>query len=390
MRENVNLNSFLKYYPQFKEERISGRYIARPHILALLEDLKSKAEVEEVGRSFLDVPIESVKIGMGPIKILGWSQMHGNESTTTKGLFDILNLLTRKATGAVVEELLQKCTFLFIPILNPDGAARYTRENVNKIDLNRDAHNRQEPESRVLRKVYEDFKPHFCLNLHDQRTIFGTGEDRKPATLSFLAPAMDAEKSVPPHRLKAMQVIAAMNEQLQREIPGQVGRYGDDFNINCTGDTFQSLQVPTILFEAGHYPNDYLREETRKYFAFALFVALNAIATGAYSNFSKKDYDAIPENRKNYYDVILRNARVDGEEKDMALQFREKMVSGEIHFEPVVQSIQRNIEMFGHREIDCEGEEVQDAGGKSLSENDIVESILLKNGKLSIKSQDMS
>jgi murein tripeptide amidase MpaA len=30
-------------------------------------------------------------------------------------------------------------TFYCIPMLNPDGAALYTRENANKVDLNRDS-----------------------------------------------------------------------------------------------------------------------------------------------------------------------------------------------------------------------------------------------------------
>lgn len=315
--------------------------------------------------------------------------MHGNEATTTKGLFDLFSLFREYSEADEVKELFQKCTFLFIPMLNPDGAARYTRENVNKIDLNRDAHDLKESESKVLRKAFEDFQPDWCLNLHDQRTIFGAGEEKKPATLSFLAPAMDEEKSVPAHRLKAMQLIAAMNEELQHVIPGQIGRYGDDFNINCTGDTFQSLEVPTVLFEAGHYPADYLREETRKFFAFALFAALKSISSEDYKNFSQKDYEAIPENRKSFYDVILRDAAIDGKVVDVAIQFQEKMISGEIHFLPQVSLIRENIDSFGHREISCEGEEVRGVGGEVLSENDIVELIVLKNEKLSIKSQNI-
>lgn len=389
MSESINVNDFLNRYPDFKETRLSGRYISHPEIEPLLKDLCSLCKVEEVGLSFLDVPIESIQLGTGPLKIFGWSQMHGNESTTTKGLFDLLNLFTRHSKEKGVKELLEKCSFLFLPMLNPDGAARYTRENVNNIDLNRDANDRHEPESKVLRKVFEDFQPHYCLNLHDQRTIFSAGKHKNPATLSFLAPAMDEQKSVPEHRLKAMQLICAMNKELQQVIPGQVGRYGDDFNINCTGDTFQSLQVPTILFEAGHFPNDYLREETRKYFAFALFVALTAIVEDNASGFTKEDYEEIPENRKGFYDVILRNAKIDGEVEDVAIQFREKMLSGQIHFVPVVQLRQPNISCYGHREIECDAGEVRPVEGKSLNENDIVESILLKNEKLSIKSQDI-
>jgi murein tripeptide amidase MpaA len=36
------------------------------------------------------------------------------------------------------EKILDAFTFYCIPMLNPDGAA-YTRENANKVDLNRDS-----------------------------------------------------------------------------------------------------------------------------------------------------------------------------------------------------------------------------------------------------------
>ncbi|WP_246054392.1 M14 family metallopeptidase [Antarcticibacterium flavum] len=62
-------------------------------------------------------------------------------------------------------------------MLNPDGARAYTRVNSRGVDLNRDAHNREEEESKVLRKVYNEFKPHYCFNLHDQRTIFSAGQN---------------------------------------------------------------------------------------------------------------------------------------------------------------------------------------------------------------------
>ena len=65
-----------------------------------------------------------------------------------------------------------------------------------------------------------------------------------------------------------MEVIAVMNDALQNIIPNQVGVYDDAFNLNCVGDTFQSENVPTILFEAGHYANDYAREKTRSLFIF--------------------------------------------------------------------------------------------------------------------------
>jgi hypothetical protein len=134
--------------------------------------------------------------------------------------------------------------------------------------------------ARSLRDAYEDFKPHYCFNLHDQRTIFSAGANPLPATISFLTPAMNEERSITPAREASMRVIVAMNKSLQPHLPGMVGRYSDAYNINCTGDTFQTLGVPTILFEAGHYYNDYHREKVREFMFLAIFTGIRAIATG--------------------------------------------------------------------------------------------------------------
>ena len=63
---------------------------------------------------------------------------------------------------------------------------------------------------------------------------------------------------------------------------------------------------PTILFEAGHYPDDYHREKTRKYVAMAMMEALQYIATNKVTGAHYEDYFSIPENAKCFFDVILR------------------------------------------------------------------------------------
>ncbi|MFD2518699.1 M14 family metallopeptidase [Salinimicrobium flavum] len=387
MSSNTIFDSFLESYSTFKEDTISGRYLNYVKLKPFLNKAEFFKTRNEIGKSFLNVPIENIRLGKGPVKIMGWSQMHGNESTTTKALLDLLNFLVSEDPEAV--NILEKCTLLFIPMLNPDGAARYTRENVNGVDLNRDAFERKELESRVLRDCFEDFKPDFCLNLHDQRTIYSAGDDPKTATLSFLAPAMDEDRTINEVRVEAMQVIAAMNEVLQMYLPHQLGRYDDAFNINCTGDTFQQLGVPTILFEAGHFPKDYLREETRKFVALAMFSALRSISERDFERFTVSNYLEIPENRKNFFDIILRNAISEGEPLDIAIQYEEKVKAGEIHFEPVLKTKAPSLSYFGHLEIECNGQEVRSVTGKILNENDIVHDILLNGEKLSIKSQDI-
>jgi murein tripeptide amidase MpaA len=93
--------------------------------------------------------------------------MHGNESTTTKALLDLLLFLNSGTKEAQV--FLSHFTLLCFPILNPDGALAYTRENANGIDLNRDAQNLSQPESQILRKAFDDFQPDYCFNLQEIR-----------------------------------------------------------------------------------------------------------------------------------------------------------------------------------------------------------------------------
>lgn len=384
-----NSNSFFETYDNFRLDKIKGRYLAFPHLEPVLKLFSKSFKVEQIGTSFLEVPIHSIEIGMGPVKILGWSQMHGNETTSTKALLDFINFLSVHRADSEVMQMLSSCTFKFIPMLNPDGAARYTRANVNGIDLNRDAQQLKEKESRILRRSFDGFKPNFCLNLHDQRTIFGVGGSAKSATMSFLAPAMDEKRSISESRKVAMQVIAGINNQLQKTIPGHVGRYDDAFNLNCVGDTFQEKRTPTILFEAGHFPKDYQREETRKIFCFALYEAVKLITNGSYKKFTVEDYHDIPENQKTFYDLILRNATVKSENVDLAFQYEEKMRGGEVHFEPVFKTMASGLSFHGHREIDCKGGIVESIAGSGFFENDIVRSVLLNKEKLSIESQDI-
>jgi hypothetical protein len=288
--------------------------------------------------------------------------MHGNESTTTKALFDFLNLLN--SDSELANQLLNTFTFCCIPILNPDGATLYTRENANKIDLNRDSQNLTQPESNVLRETFESFKPHYCFNLHDQRTIFGVGSTGKPATLSFLAPSYNEEREINESRLKAINLIAGINDVLQQYIPGQVGRFDDSFNINCIGDTFQYLGVPTVLFEAGHFPNDYQREETRKYVFMALVSSFTILSENDIVSNGINKYLNISQNKVVFYDLMYKNIRInyDGIEKitNFAAQYKEELVDGQICFNAYISQIGDLENHFGHVEYDAKEALYQD------------------------------
>lgn len=367
---------FLKH----KESSLAHRYITNNNIEPLLKTLEKKLTVTTIGKSVLGNPIYSIKIGDGDKKILMWSQMHGNESTTTKALFDVLNTLLSKDSN--LDYILQTCTIVIIPILNPDGALAYTRVNANQIDLNRDAQNLTQPESKVLRTVFNEFKPHYCYNLHGQRTIFSAGKTNNTATVSFLSPAQDKDCTVTPTRKIAMEVIGVMNAKLQQEIPNQVGVYDDAFNLNCVGDTFQSENVPTILFEAGHFPEDYGREKTRLYIYVSLLESLDYIAKTDVNGSLYKPYFDIPENEKCFFDVIIRHAKFGDRVEDIAFQFQEKLVDGKIVFIPKVEKIDKLDDFYGHKEFNANGLNVLDAEGNGLKVNSENDFVIVNNEKI--------
>lgn len=381
----MDIELIKELYLKNKEESLFHRYITNDHVSPLLQKRKGGIDVNTIGKSVFGEPIYGFKIGNGNKRILMWSQMHGNESTTTKALFDLINTFLDSTSD--VDYILSSCTIYIIPILNPDGARAYTRINANEIDLNRDAQNLTQPESRVLRKVFEDFNPHFCYNLHGQRTIFSAGKTSNSATVSFLAPAQDEICTITPNRKVAMEVISVMNKSLQKVIPQQIGVYDDAFNINCVGDTFQSKNVPTILFEAGHSKDDYARDKTRELIYLSYLVSLDYISRNSINGLHYKDYFDIPENDKCFLDVIIRNAKVEGDNVDIGIQFQENLVDNRVTFLPRVEKIENLNELYGHLEIEASGCEVLAHDGKTLKIGYENVCVILNNEKILLLSK---
>lgn len=334
-------------YPPFSsvlESKLSGRYITNTHIEPLLSNYKHSI----IGHSESGLPIYCIRIGTGATRVLMWSQMHGNESTTTKSLFDLIRFFNTNP------DWLDQLQLSIIPILNPDGAKAYTRVNANQVDLNRDAIDLSQVESRVLRAAFDQFSPDYAFNLHDQRTIFGV--HNKPATLSLLAPAYDEDRSYNPCRTQAARLASSIFQGLQPLIGSQIGRFDDSFNPNCVGDAFQSAGVPTLLIEAGHYPDDYSREKTREYVFYAYVLALQAIATSTFSDVSV--YHSIPENQKIFFDFLLRNVSFleNGIQQrgDVGLQYQEVLQNDSIDFQAVFAASGDLSHSLGHVEPNCE------------------------------------
>lgn len=379
------------WYSNHFETQLRGRYIAMRHIYPLLDMYKIKYEISVPGLSEKGQDIPLLKIGNGGKVVLAWSQMHGNESTTTKAIFDFLRFVYQNDYfQPEISAFLDTYTFWVFPILNPDGAELYTRENANGVDLNRDALDLSQKESQCLRKVFEELKPALCLNMHDQRSIYGF-MNGKPATVSFLSPAANKRRTLTPSRKSAMEQIVKMNRVLQHYLPGQVGRYDDSYNIACVGDTFQNAGVSTILFEAGHCGQDYEREKTREYIFYSLLALFNIIGSH-HSPIHYKDYFEIPENLKNYHDFILRDVKLPDHRKltSMAIQYREILKNEMVVFKPFIDEIGPLRNKFGYVEKNAGGSEILINSQDNLTVGDEVSEIIDKNDKSMIYFQKIN
>lgn len=339
-----------------KNPDFPNRYISPEKLFIYLQANFSDC-ISEVGSSSLGKPIYMMTLGTGKMKVVAWSQMHGNEANATLAMLDLLEIF--KHQPLLKKELFSKITLDFIFMLNPDGSETWNRRNALDIDMNRDFFKLSSKEFRILKNTVEKGNYKYALNLHEQRTIFTT-DGENPATLSFLAPSVNPERDITPVRKKAMAVISVIFEELKKEIPRNIARYSDEFYPTSAGDNFTKMGIPTILFEGGHYQEDYQRQVTRKYYSNALYVALKAISelNGAAGNWEK--YFEIPENKDSHYDIIYRNVKLNTDFEcilDIAVQYREEIQKGdeEISFTPIVAEVGDIGNKKGWKEIDCTG-----------------------------------
>ena len=341
-------------YTQFKVSQLKTRRVHNGTILPFLNNLPKTFEVKEIGRSVQNRAVRSVSFGTGSIKVLIWSQMHGNESTTTKAIIDFCNILS-----AIKDDYqISLFTFLIIPILNPDGAFNFSRYNHNGVDLNRDAKNLTQVESVILKNIFESFKPDYCFNMHEQRSIYSAGEINFPSTMSFLAPSFDENNSINSQRKISMFLINQICNKLQKFIPNQVSRFDETFNMNCFGDLFQTLGVPTVLFEAGYYQNDFKRNVPRKLTTLSLIIACKSILKSSQILKTSLEYYKIPENKPLFFDVLIKDALINSnndvaEVHDIGIIFEEVIFKDKIKLVPKIKSLGNLNLFFGHRIINA-------------------------------------
>jgi protein MpaA len=135
------------------------------------------AQYRIAGTSVQGRPIMCLLVGQGPEVTFVLATIHGNESAGTP--------LVRRLTEYLEQHprLLAGRKVVLLPVANPDGMARNSRENVHGVDLNRnfDAANRvnskdtglsalSEPEARAIRQLILEHTPERIVSIHQPLT----------------------------------------------------------------------------------------------------------------------------------------------------------------------------------------------------------------------------
>jgi hypothetical protein len=297
-------------YETFKAPDIASCRFTHKDVLQWLRPLQEYHVFtkQPLGVSGEGRPISLYSIGTGPVKVLLWSQMHGDEPTATMAFIDLFYFLAKNPGHLVTKTLQEKLTLLIIPMLNPDGAERFTRRTAQLIDINRDALALETPEARILKEARAKYLPEYGFNLHDQDTRMTVGTTKKITAMALLAPSTDEVRTDNPVRIQAKKVASVFAQVLQLFIPDQLARWDDTFEPRAFGESIQQWGTSTVLVESGGWKADPNKFFLRRLNCIALLTTLYAIATGESAQADIDVYERIPFNMKLGCDHIIRNA----------------------------------------------------------------------------------
>ena len=266
--------------------------------------------IEKIGQSLEGRAISDVTVGTGPFGVLLWSQMHGDEPTATAALFDVFEFLRAHREDAVVRRILSRLTLHVVPMLNPDGAERFQRRNLQSIDINRDALRLQTPEGQILKALRDRFRPAIGFNLHNQSWRTSVGDPPRPASISLLSVAYDKSRSENAGRKLTKKVCAIIRDALEPLASNQIGRYEDEFEVRAFGDNITLWGTPVVLIETGPWPSTEPDAALVRLNFIAIVAALDALASGSVDKASAKRYETLPVNESREMYVLVRNGTV--------------------------------------------------------------------------------
>lgn len=265
---------------------------------------------EELGLSAEGRDIRHLTYGSGPVTVLLWSQMHGDESTASMALVDIVRFFHERPDDPLARRIAEGATIHMVPMLNPDGAERFRRRNAQGIDINRDARRLQTPEGKLLKQIDDRLQPDFGFNLHDQNAAVRVGDSDRGVAIALLAPAFDEERDVDDKRRRAMQLASLLVDQMGALVGDHIAKYDDTFNPRAFGDLIGQWGASTVLIESGAWDDDPQKQYLRKTNFVGILQALDGIATGRYADYGTQLYDSLAFNGRRVPDLLIAGGTV--------------------------------------------------------------------------------
>ncbi|WP_431803768.1 M14 family zinc carboxypeptidase [Halobacillus andaensis] len=234
-------------------------------LASFLKKIDKKSEnisVEVIGQSIKGRDLHLVKAGNNASNptILMLTQQHGNEALVTESAIQVIKKLS--TNGKEVKEWLDNVNILFVPRLNPDGAAgdvdwdtshlqfggMQTRNNAAGINLNRTHNSLSQPETRALHEnVLQQYDIDYAIDFHHQIANRVT-EDGELVSGALLYPTSSATEEV---LEKSQKLGAIVYNEMESKGYGTFARYGEGGSLtsNARNHFATYYNIPTILFE---------------------------------------------------------------------------------------------------------------------------------------------
>lgn len=233
----------------------------------LIERHNDQARMEVIGQTPLGQDIPVVYIGNsedGKLRVWIEAALHGNEPAGTLTVCQYVDYLLNSLEG---QEILNRLSFMIVPMANVDGYSQQNRLSGTGNDLNRDQALLTDTVSWMLKRAYTSWQPELAIDIHEYRPLrkeFGAMCGMPDAQIAIGNDIL----LLPSGHPNVDPAIRNLNDTLQRQIARDLdavsythGFYftarkndNDEYVINKDGGnprsstTFQALTNAVSLF----------------------------------------------------------------------------------------------------------------------------------------------
>lgn len=187
-------------------------------------------------------------------RLLVLAGVHGNEQAGLLAVFDLLDSLDSPRT-----ELRNVAVLILTPV-NPVGAAWFSRYNGEGYDINRDFVRFGTVEARIVREVFDTFRPTFVVSLHEgpqDATFMFTNTAVEPTLARRLLSTLEARGTVlATHDYFGRELVPRGLAAPTRAMSWLVSAWAKVLKMMATNAYAEQRGVPEITLESSWRSKD--------------------------------------------------------------------------------------------------------------------------------------